>query len=128
MTLPTIRLPATLPVWQLDGYASQESPMFAHVPMQTGHSRTRPIYTASERTETASLRLTAAQLAIWHAWHEDTLLAGVMPFACPVAAPGTGVQWYEALVLSYSYTPEPGDVHVIECRLLLRGQPSTVGP
>lgn len=128
MALPSRTMPSSLPPWQAQGYTAEPEPLFAHAAMTTGHARTRRLYTAANRRERAGLRLTPAQLPVWHAWVEDDLQAGSLPFAAQVANLGPGVRWYEALLLEWPSDPRAGGRTLVECTLLLRGPAYLTGP
>lgn len=128
MALPSITLPAGFPTWVAAGYTSEETPTHGHAAMSTGAPRSRKRYTQAERLEAVSVRLTQAQLAAWHTWHEDTLLAGRLPFSAQVYGYGGGLVWFDALLLSYTSTPQAGGMTLLQCQLVLRGDPSATGP
>ena len=128
MALPSLVMPASLPGWVFAGYAEEEAALYAHAPMSTGHSRCRRRWSVSDRLLSASLILTADQVKVFHDWHENDLMAGVVPFAAKVAQMGPGFVWFDALLLKYESTPEAGGITTIDCSLLLRGDPSPTPP
>ena len=129
MSLPSLTLPASLPMWQVNGYEAAPGAVYAHAAMSTGHSRTRRVYSVAERAEKASMLLTGAQLATWHDFYENSLQAGALPFSAQFANLGPGTRWFDALMVGeYTSTPHPGGMTTVSCTLALRGSPSLTGP
>ena len=128
MALPSLLLPATLPHWLAAGYASEPESIYGRAQMSTGHTRIRRVFTVADRKEQVSMLLSDAQLAAFHAWHELDLQAGLLPFAAQVANLGPGLVWFDALMLDYTSTPQPGGISMLGATLLLRGSPSATGP
>lgn len=129
MSLPSRVMPAALPDWLLADYRVAPDRVYATVPMASGSGRHRRIWTASDRRQEASLALLgSAHLDLWHQFVEVTLEAGLHPFAARVANIGPGLRWFDALLLGYETEAGPGRVTRLKARLLLRGEPSRVGP
>lgn len=128
MALPSTTMPTTLPDWRVEGYQAEPEPTVAHVPMATGPGRLRPIYTAADRRETGTLKLQAGQLPTWSDFVEDTLQAGLLPFAARVANLGPGVRWFDALLLEWDTDPQPNGTTIVVAKLLLRGSAYLTGP
>ena len=129
MSLPSLTIPAGLPMWLVSGYEVAPGAVYANAAMSTGHSRTRRVYSVAERAEKASLLLTKDQLATFHAWYENDLQAGSLPFSAQFANLGPGTRWFDALMVGeYTGTPHPGGMTTVSCTLALRGSPSLTGP
>ena len=128
MPLPSRTMPSTLPDWRIEGYQAEPEPIFGHVRMSTGAGRSRQIWTAADRVESASIKLWPASLPIWFTFVEDTLQAGLLPFAARLANLGPGVRWYETQLLEWRSTPKPNGATIITARLLLRGDAYLSGP
>lgn len=130
MSLPEIKLPAGMPVFESQGHGAQPKSKFADVAMRTGHGRKRRISTAAPRTVTVSLFLTTNKQTTFEAWFENTLKAGELHFSAQVAFQGNkNLYWWEAEWLDMpTYTPlAPGYVRVTGT-LLLTGDASLDGP
>lgn len=128
MSLPSRTMPTSLPDWRIEGYQAEPEPIFGRAPMSTGHGRTRQIYTAADRLDQASLLLWPAQLPTWFNFVEETLQAGLLPFAARVANLGPGVRWFDALLLEWATDPKPNGSTMVAAKLLLRGSPYLTGP
>jgi len=115
-------------MWLADGYQAVPGAVYGHAQMSVGNSRTRRMMTRAERREQCSLRLTAAQLPVFHEWFENTIKAGELPFAAQVANLGAGTRWWDALASYENSTPQPGGITTITCMLVLRGLPQLAGP
>jgi hypothetical protein len=130
MALPELTLPDGTPAFLADGHSIELTPMYADVPMRTGHDRRRRVYTTVPRIVSVGLQVTAAQMLAFHAWFEGPLLAGVVEFSAQVANQGPGLLWWRARFVA-PYTAEAGKAGAsfrITARLLLTGTGSSTGP
>ena len=130
MSLPELTLPDGTPAFLADGHSIELMPMYADVPMRTGHDRRRRVYTIVPRIVSVSLEVTAAQMLAFHTWFEGSLQAGAVEFSAQVANQGPGLLWWRARFVS-PYTAEAGEgggVFRITASLLLTGTGSVTGP
>jgi len=88
MALPTIVAPPEAPVFLAEGHEIEELSRYAQVPMQTGHSRARPVLSQNERMVSVRWFLDGPALAAVYEWYEGTLQAGTRLFAARVARQG----------------------------------------
>jgi hypothetical protein len=134
MPLPGITLPGGFPAWLVDPHTSELDPVYAGVPMRTGHHRLRRVYTTAPEMRQVSLQLLEAQATQFHAWFENDLQAGALTFSARVANRGPGVVWFEARFVGdppYEATP----MHIaggigwrITATLRLTGEPQLSPP
>jgi hypothetical protein len=110
----------------------QHGSPYATVTMATGAPRKRRVAIGAPASLQAALLLTAAQLASFHAWFEDDLQAGALPFAACVLSPGAQLQWWHA---RFAAPPEltsiAGSVGVqwqVAAQLRLEGEPASQAP
>ena len=130
MALPELTLPDGTPAFLAAGHAIELTPMYADVPMRTGHDRRRRVYTTVPRTVSVGLQVTAAQMLALHDWFEGPLQAGMQWFSAQVANQGPGLLWWKAR-FAEPYSAEAGEAGAsfrVTARLLLVGQGSVVGP
>ena len=130
MALPELTLPAGTPAFSADGHSIELTPMFADVPMRTGHDRRRRVYTTVPRSVSVKLDLTLAQMAAFHSWYEGPLQAGAQSFSVQVANQGSGLLWWKARFVE-PYTAEAnesGQAFWVTAKLLLTGDGSVTGP
>lgn len=130
MALPELTLPDGTPAFLADGHSIELTPMYADVPMRTGHDRRRRVYTTVPRMVNVGLQVTAAQMLALHNWFEGPLQAGVQWFSAQVANQGPGLLWWKAR-FAEPYTADAGEAAAsfrVSAKLLLVGQGSTTGP
>jgi hypothetical protein len=96
MTLPAITMPDSLPGWLCMPHDVTYGTPYADVPMSTGAARRRRVASGAAHLLDAALSLSAAQMADFHAWFEDDLQAGALPFAARVMSPAYVLQWWHA--------------------------------
>lgn len=130
MSLPELTLPDGTPAWLIAGHAIELTPLYADVPMRTGHERRRRVYTTVPRMVTVGLHLTAAQMLEFHQWFEGPMLAGAQRFSARVANQGPGLLWWSALFVEpYTTTAGPKAASWrVHAKLLLTGSGSVTGP
>ncbi len=117
------------PTFLLRGHALEPRPVFADVPMTTGHARRRRVSSTAPRVAEVGWFLTQGLMTTVDAWFESTLLVGSRKFSAPVKNQGAGLLWWEAQWLE-PYTAEPvsrGRWYV-SGKLLLTGEGSTTPP
>lgn len=130
MALPELTLPDGTPPFLAEGHAIELAPVYADVPMRTGHARRRRIYTTAPRTVQVALQLTAAQMLALHEWFEGPLEAGAQWFSAQVAKQGSGLLWWKARFVE-PYEADAGPSAVlwrVTARLLLVGDGSASSP
>jgi len=130
MTLPTITAPPGTPVFLADGHGITDDSVFALWKPNTGHSRTRRVWTVSERIVTVQWFLEAEDLAAVDTWLEETLEAASLPFAARVRNQGDGeaLLWWRARWVDYSFDMLPLGRARMSGRLFLTGEGSETGP
>lgn len=132
MPLPQLTLPAGTPHFRARGHGVEQSSQFAHPRFQTGHSRARRVWTASERLVTVSLLLRRARMAAFHAWYEGPLADANGRFSALVANDETveaKLLWYAAEFEGVpTYTPRGPQHWVITATLRLTGAGQAEGP
>lgn len=103
-----VEFPAALPVWQAAGHSLEQGDCFAAPQRRViGLPRRRRVSRTAPETVTASLLLTASQMAVFAAWYEDDLQAGSLPFTARVMGLGTTLAIRDALFVEpYRYTPQ----------------------
>jgi len=130
MALPELTLPPGTPAFSAEGHNIELVPMYADVPMVTGHDRRRRVYTTVPRYVTVKMELTYPQMLAVHDWFEGPLQVGVQPFSAQVANQGPGLLWWKAR-FAEPYTAdadEAGQLFVVTAKLLLEGEGSSTGP
>jgi hypothetical protein len=76
-----------------------------------------------------AFELTQEQTDTLHAWYENALQAGSMPFAANVAKIGAGTEWWKAYIVGgYSADYQAGGLYLVTLTLRLCGLPSDTGP
>lgn len=131
MTLPTIRPPAGTPAFLADGLTISEDSVYASVGMASGHSRQRRRWTVTERVVPVAWLLREQRLADVDRWFNETLEAGTLPFAAPIANQGLGPRrlWWRATWISYQVEMLVGTARGrVTGSLLLVGDGYEVGP
>lgn len=129
MALPELTLPAGTPAFSAD-HTIELVPLYADIPMATGHSRRRRVYTTVPRSVNVKLDVTNAQMLAIHDWFEGPLKAGALEFSAQVANQGPGLLWWRARFVE-PYTAdahESGLSFFVNGKLLLTGTGSVVGP
>lgn len=130
MALPELTLPDGTPAFCADEHEFELMPMYADVPMQTGHDRRRRAYTVVPRSINVKLDLTEAQAQAFFDWYEGPLEAGVQWFSARLANQGPGLKWWKArFVEAYQAdADESGRSTWVKAKLLLVGESSDTGP
>lgn len=132
MPLPQLTLPVGTPHFRARGHSSQRSSQFAHPRFQTGHSRARRVWTASERLVSVSLLLKPGQAAAFRDWFEEALADAGGRFSAQVANDDIGTArllWYTAeFEAPPVYTPRGPRHWVIDATLRLTGDGQADGP
>jgi hypothetical protein len=108
MALPELLLPPGTPAFLADGHIVDLVPLHADVPMRTGHSRKRRVYTTAPRLVTVGLQLSQAQMVAFDAFFEGPLQAGALPFTAQVANLGPGLLYWQA-TFEQPYSATPND-------------------
>lgn len=125
----TITLPAGTPAFLREGHAIDPVSAFAQVPMRTGHSRKRRIFTVAPRIVSVQLQLNQAPMTALDDWYENTLHAGERRFAAQVQNQGPGLRWWEAQWLEpYTAEQPTSAVWRVRGQLLLTGEGSETAP
>lgn len=130
MALPELTQPDGTPAFLAEGHTIELVPTYADVPVVTGHSRRRRVYTTTPRMVAVGLQLTAAQMLAWHLWFEGPLRAGTEWFSAQVANQGPGLLWWKARFLE-TYAAEAGEGGAsfkVSARLLLVGDGTATPP
>ena len=127
-TLPTITVPAGVDAFLAEGHAIDEDSVYAQVPYATGHSRTRPLWTVSERVVPVSVFVEAEQLAAMDDWYENTLLAGAEPFAAEIRNQGPGTLWWRARWIDYQSEMLHSGCGLVSGTLFIVGNGHLAGP
>ncbi len=122
-------MPDGTPPFLADAHSIELTPMYADVPMRTGHDRRRRVYTIVPRQMSVALFLTQAQMLAFHQWFEGPLQAGVQWFSSQVANQGPGLLWWKTR-FAEPYTAEQLELGYsrVTAKLLLVGQGSATGP
>lgn len=130
MTLPLLRVPATLPLFRNIGHTVEEDDVFATIGNASGHNRRRRVKSIPPRTVSVSWRLSREQMAVFDAWFEDSLVVGKKQFAVPVRNDeGEGITWWTGAWLEVPKTdPMPNGRWSFEGTLLLTGEPTNTPP
>lgn len=129
MALPEVQMPAGFPPFQAGNHVITPEPLYLPVPRQAGHDRTRRLFTTVPRTVQTAFELTQTQLEAFHAWYEDALQAGSLPFAANVAKIGSGTEWWKAYIVGgYKVDFQAGTQHLVTLTLRLCETPSPTGP
>lgn len=132
MPLPQLTQPSGTPLFRARGHAVEQASQFAHPRFQTGHSRARRVWTASERRVTVSLLLKASKMAAWFAWYEGPLAAAGGRFAAQVANDETDegplLWWAAEFEGSPVYTPRGPGHWLVNAVLRLTGAGQAEGP
>ena len=112
------------------GHNIELVPQHADVPMRTGHSRKRRIYTAAPRFVDVGVQMTQAQMAAFSDWFEGPLQAGAVSFTAAVANQGAGLLYWQArFEAPYSATPNDAAASwTVTARLRLVGDGSAAPP
>ena len=130
MALPELTLPDGTPAWLADPHAIELVPLYADVPMRTGHDRRRRVFTVAPRLVRVGLQLTAAQMLALHDWYEGPAKAGAEYFSTQVANQGPGLLWWQAR-FAEPYSADAGEAGAsfrVQAKLLLTGVGSVNGP
>lgn len=132
MALPSLTMPSSLPHWLCMPHDVAYGTPYADVAMAVGAARRRRVATGAAHQVGAALSLGPAQMADFHAWYEDDLQAGALPFAARVLSPAGALQWWHArFTTPPSKTPQPtpnGMQWLVACQLRLQGQASSEAP
>lgn len=129
MALPEVQMPAGFPPFQAGNHVITPEPLYLPVPRQAGHDRTRRLFTTVPRTVQTAFELTQAQLEAFHAWYEDVLEAGSLPFAANVAKIGSGTEWWKAYIVGgWKADFQEGGQHLVTLTLRLCETPVATGP
>jgi hypothetical protein len=128
MPLPTLVMPASLPMFLLGGYGADYQSPYGVVGMGTGHARKRRLVTRRPNIVNASLLLDEQQAIDWHAWYRDSLLSGERSFTARTVQEGGPLVWYEAQVISYMGEMLHLGRKRIDMRLRLISEGSVEGP
>jgi len=130
--LPQLTLPAGTPPFRARGHASQRSSQYAHPRFQTGHSRARRVWTASERLVPVSLLLRSAPAAAFRDWFELVLPDAGGQFSAQVVNDDVGTArllWYTAeFEAPPVYTPRGRRHWIVDATLRLTGDGQVDGP
>lgn len=118
--------PASLPAWLAAGHSLEQADCYAApVRRAVGLPRRRRVFRSAPQAVSASLLLTADQMATFAAWYEDDLQAGSLAFQTRVMGLGTTLSTHDAVFASpYRYTPQPtarGVMYRVEASLRLVG-------
>ncbi len=132
MSLPAITLPGGFPCWLAAGHSAEQDPVYASVPMQTGHTRLRRVYTTAPQVRQVALILNGAQAKRFDDWFDNDLLAGTREFSARVKAFGPGMEWWSARFVE-PYKADPfaspdGPKWRVTASLLFSGEPQAEGP
>lgn len=129
MALPELTLPDGSPPFLADGQSIEITPIYADVPMRTGHDRRRRLYTTVPRVVNVGLFVAADQLLAFHNWYEGPLQAGLQWFSALLSNQGPGTLWWKAR-FAEPYTEEAieNGYHRITAKLLLVGDGSVSSP
>lgn len=132
MALPQLTLPPGTPPFLLDGHQIEQNSLYGVSPMQAGHSRTRRVWTSSERFADVSLFLTADRMAAVHDWYEGPLFDGNGRFSAHVADDEGGIEralwWPAEFEAPPEYEPVGPSYWRMTARLRLTGQGQADGP
>lgn len=129
MALPELMLPSSLPDFKADDFVITPEEMYAPVGRQIGQPRKRRLFTSVPRIVEASLEVSQAGLETFYGWYEGALLASANSFTARVAKVGSGIEYWEAFLLSYTAEHREGvNNHIITMKLRLRGTPSDLPP
>lgn len=132
MALPTLTMPATVPDWRAEPHDFTLVPAFAEVPVVVGAPRRRRVATAGVRYLQVDLTASAAQAQALHAFIEDDLQAGVLPFAARVLADDGTRQWWHARLADMpqweAVPTRSAPLWQVSARLRLEGEPSATAP
>jgi hypothetical protein len=130
MTLPAIITPPGTAEFLATGHDVTEDSVYAQWKAATGHSRTRRVWTVTEREVGIEWFLEAGQLEAVEEWFETTLQAGVRTFSARIRNETTGplLVWWEARWTRIEYEMLPlGRAHVTGS-LMLFGEGSVEPP
>lgn len=124
MALPEIQMPAgILPFTAADHVITPDS-LHVQVQRQAGHTRSRKVFRSVPTIVNTSFEVTQSQLEIFFAWHENSLIAGSLPFAANIAKIGPGTEWWKAFILEYTVEHSEGSHKTVKVKLRLVGEPS----
>lgn len=132
MPLPQLTQPPGTPPFLAAGHAVEERAQFAPFRPTTGHSRTRRVWTASDRVTGVQLYMTTAQTAEWFDWYEGALQDNGGIFSAEVASEEetSATTWWEAsFVAPPQFIPSQQEGYwTVSGQLLLRGDGQTESP
>ena len=129
MALPELTLPDGTPIFLASGHAIDLTPMYADIPMRTGHDRRRRVFTTVPRGVSVSLLLSQAQMTAFHNWFEGPLKAGSEWFSTRVKNQGPGLLWWKARFIdTYAAEALHSRFWRVTAKLLLTGIGSVNGP
>lgn len=138
MSLPSLTLPRSLPPWLAAGHGVEPEPIYADVPMRTGHARKRRVWRSAPRTVTVGLVLSQVRMTAFFEWFEGPARQGSEPFSTRVPSQGPGLLWWSARFVEQPNYEALGRLHFddegfvegwrVTAKLLLTGSGYTAGP
>lgn len=130
MTLPALVTPPGTAEFLATGHDVTEDSVYAQWRAATGHSRTRRVWTVTERVVGIEWLLERGQLDAVEEWFETTLQVGSRTFSARIRNEATGplLVWWEARWIRIDYDMLPlGRAHVTGA-LMLFGEGSIEPP
>ncbi|SEO64437.1 hypothetical protein [Nitrosovibrio sp. Nv6] len=113
--------PETLPPPTLSGYGGSPVQAFARTDMESGPARQRQRFTYTPEELTVSWKFTAAEMAIFRAFWQDTIHRGTDWFVMTLDT-GDGMIAYDTrFTKPYKYEARPGMNWIVSGEIEVRG-------